>query len=292
MANTNWSNAGHFYAPQVKPVLLNCSFIVDSTNGNGLGIRSLKGPGIANVFMHTSSTPAGGNPNPAAGIIVVKIAQNFNRYLGGFSGFIGPVTGGNITLSSGSGITAGVPYIIVSLGTTTTAANWVTAGLPLGYTAAVGASFIATSAAAAGTGLGNAVVKAVGVSGISSLEVVGDPNQTIAGNAVTGPVGGQLIIKCLGSTFTAGAYTPVGTVSQATLTMNSYTPAGTNDGASPPIFTGTPATLTGTISAQTFTGSAASLTGTVTYALTAPANESVVGLSFYLSDSSITVAGQ
>jgi hypothetical protein len=233
MANTNWSNAGHFYAPQVKPVLLNCSFVVDSTNANGLGIRSLKGPGISAVYMNTSATPASGNPNPAAGLIVVKLRENFQRYLGGFSGFVSPVTGSNITLSGGT-LVAGKAYIITGLGTTTTAANWVTAGVPLGYSAAVGVPFIATAAAAAGTGLGNATVKAVGTSGVYGMEVVGDTNLTIGGQTAAGPTGAQLIIQVLGPTSTSNP-TPV---------------------------------------------------------LKAPANESVIGLSFYLSDSSITVSGQ
>lgn len=231
MANSNWSNAGHFYAPQVKPVLLNCSFVVDSTNG--LGIRSLKGPGISSVFMKTATTPTGGNPNPADGIIVVKLQQNFQRYLGGFKSIASPVTGSALTLSGGS-LVAGKPYVITSLGTTTTAANWVTAGLPIGYTAAVGSTFIATSAAAAGTGLGNAQVKAAGVSGIADIELIGDVNQTIAGQAPSGPVGAQLVFQCVGATSSS----------------------------------------------------------VTTLIAKAPANESIISLSLYLSDSAITVAGQ
>jgi hypothetical protein len=224
MANTNWSNAGHFYAPQVKPVLLNCSFVVDSTNGNGLGIRSLKGPGISAVYMHTTASPASGSPNPVAGVIVVKLAQNFQRYLGGFSGAVAPVTGAALTLSAGT-LVPGTPYVITSLGTTTTAANWVTVGLPLGYTAAVGSAFIA---ATNGAGLGNATVKAVGSSGVAEIEVVGDVNLTISGQDPSGPTGAQLILKCIDQ---SGA-------------------------------------------------------------LAAPLDGSVIGLSFYLSDSAVTVAGQ
>lgn len=233
MSNTNWANAGHFYAPEVKPVLINCSFVVDATNGNGLGIRSLKGPKVRAVYMHTSATPAAGNPNPANGIIVVKLTGNHNRYLGGFSGFVSPASGANVTLSSGT-VVANAPYIITSLGTTTTAANWVTAGLPLGYTAAIGAPFIATAAAAAGTGLGNAVVQAQSNSGIASIEVIGDPNTEIAGRTVSGPTGAMFILQCLGATNSS----------------------------------------------------------TTTVIPKAPAAGSVISLSFYISDSSITVAGQ
>lgn len=190
---------------------IDVNFVVDSTNGNGLGIRSLKGPGystaagvpgVSNVFMHTSTTPAGGNPNPAAGLIVVQFAKNYSAYIGGYSGAVSPLTGSALTLSAGGGaIVAGNAYVIVSLGTTTTAANFVTAGLPVGNVAAVGAAFIATAAAATGTGLGNAQVQAVGVSGVMSFEIMGDANQTLNGTS-----GSQLILQCLAPTVSGSAY--------------------------------------------------------------------------------------
>ncbi len=70
MANRLYTRS--FNTKHAKPVLLDCNFVVDSTNGNGLGIRSLKGPGIQNVFMHTTTTPGVGNngvenPNPQGG---------------------------------------------------------------------------------------------------------------------------------------------------------------------------------------------------------------------------------
>lgn len=232
MANTNWSNGGRLYIPQVKPVLLNCSFVVDSTNANGLGVRSVKGPGIKNVFMHTSAAPAGGNPNPAAGLIVVQFNENFQRYLGGFGGSVSPVTGANIVVSAGT-LNQGDAYIITSLGTTTQA-DWETAGLTQGYSAAVGVPFICSAAGAAGVGLGTGTVKAVGVSGVYNVEVVGNTNLTIGGQLPSGPVGAQIIMQVLGPTSNVDP-TPI---------------------------------------------------------LTAPANGTVIGLSFYLSDSSITVNGQ
>lgn len=48
-----------FYTFHKKPVLLDFSFIVDSTNGNGLGVRSLKGQGVASVFMNSSAAFTG-----------------------------------------------------------------------------------------------------------------------------------------------------------------------------------------------------------------------------------------
>jgi hypothetical protein len=66
MANRNFANKGKIYSPFVYPVLVDCNFVVDSTNGNGLGIRNLKGPLVANVYMQTQATPAPGNPLVAA----------------------------------------------------------------------------------------------------------------------------------------------------------------------------------------------------------------------------------
>ena len=63
MANRNFANS-RIYTGHVMPVLIDCNFVVDSANSNGLGIRSLKGPYVKNVYMHTSATPAPGNPNP------------------------------------------------------------------------------------------------------------------------------------------------------------------------------------------------------------------------------------
>ena len=199
--STTWINRGHFYAPHVRPILVDCNFIVDSTNGNGLGIRSLKGQGVQNVFMHTSATPGLGpngylNPNPAAGYIVVQLADNFNRYYGGFSGFEGPVT--NPTQTS---VTAGNPYIITSLGGST-AANFKAVGKFPGVTAAVGVAFIAT---ATGAIVGGATVGSPSPSGIDHIEAVGDPNATIFPIPVGGSpnVGGWLVFQCdLGATVT------------------------------------------------------------------------------------------
>ena len=76
MANRNFASGGKIYSMHVSPVLLDCNFVVDSTNGNGLGIRNLKGPAVANVFMHTTATPAPGNPNPAGGSSLPPGAPN------------------------------------------------------------------------------------------------------------------------------------------------------------------------------------------------------------------------
>lgn len=122
MANAIGNNGGRLYSFGAQPVLIDCNFVVDATNGNGLGIRQLKGQGIRNVFMNTSATPGKGvggylNPNPAAGYALVQLRSNYNRYLGGFSGFVSPTTGSNINIdATDAALTAGKPYIITSVG--------------------------------------------------------------------------------------------------------------------------------------------------------------------------------
>lgn len=214
MANRYFSQ--FFYTFHKMPVLLDCNFVVDSTNGNGLGIRSLKGPGISNVYMHTSATPASGNPNPASGVIVVQLQDNYFRYFGGYSGQVSAVG------SPQSTTTANVAYVVASLGTATLA-QWQAAGLPSGFTPTVGQAFIATATGTIG-GSAQVVPSAASGSGIDHIEVLGDPNQSLNpipnGNA-------QIVLQC----YAAGV-------------------------------------------------------------LTAPANGSVIGLSFELSNSSVTFSGE
>lgn len=174
------NNGGRLYSFAAQPVLIDCNFTVDSTNGNGKGNRTLKGQGVKDVLMYTtaaltgtvattantitsiaggtsslllgmpvqgtgipagttitsiissssvgiSSTPTGnhssesityqavGSPNPAAGYALIHLTSNYNRYLGGFSGFVSPSTGGTIAINSTS-LTPGVPYVIASVG--------------------------------------------------------------------------------------------------------------------------------------------------------------------------------
>ena len=225
MANRNFSNGKSIYIPHVKPVLLDCNFIVDSANGNGLGVRSLKGPMIANVFMHTTATPAAGSPNPADGYIVVQLQDNYNRYLSGFSGFGSPLSGSALAVNAAA-LTAHVAYVITSLGTSTTA-DWHALGVPAGVTPAVGVAFIA---AATGAGSGSGTVMLSASSAIAHVEVIGDPSLSIGPDQTAiGQTGGaQFVLQCLN---------------------------GSN-------------------------------------AVTAPTDGTVISLSFYLNDSSVTVQGE
>jgi hypothetical protein len=133
--------------------------------------------GAVTLDTNSVSVPAGSSPShvagtPQAGYILLKFHDNYNRYFGGFSGQVAPVSGTPLTST-----VANVPNVIVSLGTATPA-QWQAVGLPKGVTPAIGVSFIATSSASIG-GSAAVEVQAIGGSGIDHIEVVGDPNTTI-----------------------------------------------------------------------------------------------------------------
>lgn len=184
-------NGKSIYTNVVTPQEVWLNFTVDSTNGNGLGVRSPKSNGyVEYVFMHTSATPGrqGGylNPNPQAGFAVVKFKNNFNYYLGGFSGQIVPLTSTGTTA-----LTAGHVYVITTLGTTTLA-QWITAGLPAGYTPTVGQTFVAAATASIG-GTGTAGVP--GVPTTQVVNVVGDPNTLINNSSIAANAGALITLQ-------------------------------------------------------------------------------------------------
>lgn len=189
-------NGKSIYMNITKPIFVFCNFIVDSTNGNGYGVRSVKSNGyIESVFMNTSATPGkiGGytNPNPIAGYAQVRFKNNFNYYLGGFSGWAAPL--GSTSTTS---VTATHVYAITSLGTTTLA-QWQAVGLPQGFIPTVGQAFVATASQAIG-GTGT-----VGVSGVPTtqiLSVVGDPTQTLNNSNIATNAGANLLVEFFAAT--------------------------------------------------------------------------------------------
>lgn len=195
---TTWINRGHFYCPHVMPVLVDCNFIVDSTNGNGLGIRNLKGQGVKNVFMNTSATPGSNagllNPNPAAGIIMVQLEDNYSRYYGGTAGFASP------TATSSTSTVANVINVISVLGTATLA-QWQAVGLPKGIVPAVGAAFIANGSSVIGGSAQTILIAAAGA-GVDHVEIGGDPNLTLSPipQGGTPHVGGFIYSSCFKNT--------------------------------------------------------------------------------------------
>jgi len=268
MANRNYPSGGKIYTGHVKPLLFDCNFVVDSTNGNGLGIRSLKGPYVQNVFMHTTQTPGAGNtnpatpnfavtnPNPASGLIVVQFTDNFYRSYSGFNAIASPASGSALKIDN-SALTAGQAYIITTLGNAT-AAKWKAIGVPAGVTPAVGVSFIAASNGGSGNTLTSRVMVA-STSGITDIETVGDPNLSIAPSVTAQGFGAQMILQCLAPTIAVTS----GTAGNA-VTLNA-----------------------GTTLEATGGGTVAS-----TMAVTAPADGTVISLGFLLGDSSILLQGE
>ncbi len=115
-SNALGNSGGRLYSFGTQPVLIDCNFVVDNTNANG--VTSLRGQGVNRVYMNCATTPSAANPNPAAGYALIQLANNYNRYLGGFRGFAGaPVTGSPLAIdASDAALTAGVPYQIVTVG--------------------------------------------------------------------------------------------------------------------------------------------------------------------------------
>lgn len=182
-------NGGHYYSNIVMPQEIAVSFVVTPTNG--LGVTSIKSNGwVERVYMHTSTTPTATNgvtnPNPASGIALLQLKQNFNVYLGMNCSFQAPVTGGAVTST-----VTNTTYIISVLGTTT-AAQWSAVGLPAGFTAAVGQVFTAIATQAIG---GTGSVKAVGSSAVAAVEVIGDPNSMIANGNIAVSNGSYLALQ-------------------------------------------------------------------------------------------------
>lgn len=279
-----------------KPVLLDCNFTVTPTDG--AGVTNLVGPGIQNVWMHTSTTPTTGNPNPASGYAVIKLQDTYNKfYLAGYS-LQSPLTGAEISISGSSVLTVGVPYVITTVGTST-AANWQAVGLPQGITPAVGVCFIATATGSA-TGTGKVKINATGGAGVSTMDILGDPNTTIVSSTTNTNVGGvalgsYVVVRFLASAFTGSALAThthdlllkdAAVADSATTRVN----AGANLlGAN----TGGNLTVTGGgANGGVVLASAGTPAGTMSYVVTAPATGSVVRLSLYLSNSSLLNKGE
>lgn len=189
-------NGKSLYTNVTMPKEVWLNFVVDHTNGNGLGIRSLKSNGyVEGVFMNTTVTPGVSgswtNPNPAAGYAVVVFKNNFNYYLGGPVGQIVPLTS-----TSTTSLTKGNAYAITTLGTTTLA-QWQTAGLPKGFTPAVGQSFIAAATASIG---GTGTVGLPGLPTTLVTTVVGDPNGTINNASIATNAGAVITLQFAAAT--------------------------------------------------------------------------------------------
>lgn len=372
MSNALGNNGGRFYSSLVKPVLIDCNFVVDSSNGNGLGIKSLKGAGVRDVFMYTSQTAGKGNSgltNPMAhtqsqGFALIKLKNNYVRYAGGFNGFVSPSTGGNLAINA-TALTVGSPYIISSVGHATLgavtiapvadvsgslASTWFrlydgygntfiiwfsvsgVGAAPTGVSGTLVQQSISTgdTAATIGTALATTIAALPsGVSGVFSFTTAGTTTVTVTSTQTNpyGPLPGAPADGAIptGFTFAATKYntnltnwqtvglpagiTPaVGASFIAIATGQSTGGGSTGTVVAPgisgitsvevvgdanqmmsPVPMGGSSNMGGWIMVQFLAPTSASVT---TLIPTAPTNNTVVGMSFYVEQSSVLIAGE
>lgn len=141
MANRRFTQ--FMYSLRRMPTLIDLSIPIGASGAVG----TVSAPGIASVTKL------------ATGIYRIKLQDNYFSLMGMMQSIVSPTTGSNV--NDGSFVT-GTAYSITAVGTTT----W--SDLPAGITAAVGATFVATGAGGAGSG----TAKAVGVSGVSKIELI------------------------------------------------------------------------------------------------------------------------
>ena len=167
---------------------IDCVFTVNAADSGGKGITGLSGPACSSVYMHTGASPAVGNPNPASGYILVNLGSPFYGFNGATISLSGQLaaSAGNVT----SGVTGGNPYVISSVGTTSSS-QWQHLGLPVGVIPAVGAAFIASSTTTA-TGTGAVKAPNTVAGGVSMIDVIGAPASGLAATA-----GGQMIFSSI-----------------------------------------------------------------------------------------------
>lgn len=115
-SNRLGNNGGRSYDFAVQPVKIDCSFTV--ANSAAAGISGLKGAGVQNVYMYSSS-PSSANPlvdsTVSAGIALIQLQENYYKFLGGFHGRVSPNAGSTIAINS-TALTVGQPYVITSVG--------------------------------------------------------------------------------------------------------------------------------------------------------------------------------
>lgn len=158
------------YSFHKMPVSIDMNVLIGATGA----VTSQASIGVAAVVRSTT------------GIYRIQFQDNYTNLYGVNWGFADGVTGASV---AGGSFVTGTAYQIVTLGTTTQA-QWVTAGLPVGLVAAVGQVFVA-----AGAGAGTGTVKAVAHSGIFSVEILGSRAADIAPSGILGAnVGGFVFV--------------------------------------------------------------------------------------------------
>ena len=179
MANRNFPTMRR-YGFHMMPVALDMSVAIGATGGPT--IESGSGLGIAAITKM------------ATGQYRIQLEDNYAKLLDLRATMQSPVSGGGVAAGS---LTPGTVYQISSMGTTTQA-QWETAGVPSGITAAVGVVF-KCAATSAGTGEG----KILGSSGIACVEIAGNNTNMLNKQPYNSMSGGFVDIQTLDETLAA-----------------------------------------------------------------------------------------
>jgi hypothetical protein len=142
--------------------------------GSSGAVSAVNGSGIAGVTRL------------AAGVYEIKFQDNYFRYLGHNC----QMRSGSTGTTAITAISPGTVYQIAALGAATTA-QWVTAGLPVGVTPAVGVPFLC---AATSAGTSSTCATAVSTE-VDAIEIMGNPNKSILS-----PTYPYIVIRCMGAT--------------------------------------------------------------------------------------------
>jgi len=186
-----------FLTPHAKPVMLNVDIPIGATGAVGT---------LANNTGVTSVTRL------TTGVYKIVFADNYNKLLAmDFSNW-STTSGSSVLIAS---LTPGVVYQITILGAATTA-QWVTAGVPVGITPAVGVVF-KCAATSAGT---SSACQTIAVSTIDGVEISGNPNTTLNSS----PIGaGYVVVSTLASTSSSvTTLIPTDPASGSTVQLNFY----------------------------------------------------------------------
>lgn len=130
MANAIGNNGGRLYSFGATPVLIDCNFVIDSTNGNGLGVRNVKGQGVRNVYMATSASFTG---NTHTNTVIDGISGGTSSLVVGMPLFGSGIASGTViqTITSSSAITVSKATTATATGVTI---SYVGVGNPMANT--------------------------------------------------------------------------------------------------------------------------------------------------------------
>jgi hypothetical protein len=161
-----------FYTMHAMPVLLDCNASIGAAGAPS----NLKGPGVQSITRLS------------AGRYQVKLQDNYKLMYGLGASLQSPVTGADIDPNAA---VVGTVYQITIVGDS----DWSTAGLPAGLTPTAGQVLQLAAAPAAGTGR----VKAIGASGIDSVEILGNTADMLnpLSSTSASAKGGYVTLQCL-----------------------------------------------------------------------------------------------